>query len=382
MAATSRTPRYRASLADWALAGVSVVFAIAVAEVGVRLWLDAHQQAELPHAFVDETQQRRLAWLERHASQSLDSQYGFDTSDALLGWRLRPELSVRSFKEGSYDVAITSNPQGLRGTRPVTEQKPQGVTRIGIFGDSQTFGEGVNDWETYSAQLEALLANYEILNFGVHGYGTDQMLLRYETQGQRYDLDMVILAFAWFHLERNIADFSFYAKPQFQVDGDELRLRNIPVPLPGTLLAERPNADWMLSDHSVLARWAWQRVRNLRQRALYRADSRAWALTRMLITRFARQAHAVGSRFVLMSIDETRPQMDPLLAELADELGVELLDLTPRLRALNAAGVDYRLANDGHWNATGHRLVAFEIRRHICRRHHSGICDHALPSMQ
>jgi hypothetical protein len=43
-------------------------------------------------------------------------------------------------------------------------------------GDSFTAGADVAEHESYVAQLEAML-NYPVINGGVGGYGTDQMIL-------------------------------------------------------------------------------------------------------------------------------------------------------------------------------------------------------------
>ena len=99
------------------------------------------------------------------------------------------------------------------------------MTRIAVFGCSQTFGSGVEDDETFSARLAVSLRGVEVLNFGVHGYGTDQMLLRWEREGVAYAPDVVVLAFAYYHLDRNITGFRFYAKPHFILEpGGALRL--------------------------------------------------------------------------------------------------------------------------------------------------------------
>src|SRR4030095_261544 len=159
-----------------------------------------------------------------------------DVPDATLGWRPKPGISVRSVHPGSYDVMVTTNPQGLRGARPALRPRRPGTTRVAVFGCSQTFGSGVQDDETFRARLEASLHDVEVLNFGVHGYGTDQMLLRWEREGVDYAPDVVVLAFAYYHLGRNVTRFRFYAKPRFALAGDgALRLEGVPPPPPHTL---------------------------------------------------------------------------------------------------------------------------------------------------
>ncbi len=309
----------------------------------------------LPQPFVDENVQRQLRWQARHAKRPLTEQYGFDRHDPLLGWRLRPNAAVRSVKARAYDVMVHSNPQGLRGAEPVSVAKPAGRMRIGIFGCSLTFGEGVQDDETYSAQLATLLPGTEVLNFGVHGYGTDQMLLRYETEGRQYQLDMLIIAFAWFHMPRNLHHFHFFAKPTYELlPTGQLQLQRRTIPTPVEFAHQSPDAaTWWPADQSVLLRWLWQRIRRLQDRQLYRADSRGWQLTRALLQRFVRQAQAAGTTVVLLSIDERQPQLDGQLATFAQELDIGFVDLGPMLRAFNTSGYAYRLVGDGHWNAAG-----------------------------
>ena len=61
-----------------------------------------------------------------------------------------------------------------------------------VIGDSFAFGWGVSDSQTYSARLEAALPALEVINLGVGGYGTDQMLLMLREEGLRYAPDLVI----------------------------------------------------------------------------------------------------------------------------------------------------------------------------------------------
>ena len=75
------------------------------------------------------------------------------------------------------------------------------------------------------------------------GFGTDQMLLYWEHEGVRFRPDVVVLAFAFYHLERNLAAFRFFAKPRFVLGPDGgLALRGTPVPTPAAVLerGDRP----------------------------------------------------------------------------------------------------------------------------------------------
>lgn len=73
--------------------------------------------------------------------------------------------------------------------------------RILILGDSQAFGVGVNDQETFAYQLEELLTihfkdmDMQVINGGVPGYGTGEELAFLKTRGPILKPDLVILQF-------------------------------------------------------------------------------------------------------------------------------------------------------------------------------------------
>jgi hypothetical protein len=345
--------------------------AFAVLEIGVRLWLSPGARAALPHVGFDEQQQNRLRWLERWAAgpgRGADAELRFDRPDALLGWVPVPDADRRSRQPGSYDVRVHTTTDGIRGSAPASRARVPGRTRIAVFGCSQTFGAEVEDDETYSARLQALLRDVEVLNFGVHGYGTDQMLLRYERDGVPYQPDVVVIGFAYYHLERNLDDFRFFAKPRFVLDdGGALRLTGVPVPTPETYRTRtprpRPSA---LLDASVALRWGWHVVTRYRASLLYRPDSAAWPVSRALFARFARDAQEHGARVVLLNLEEDAPEIEPGLAQIAREDGDVFANAGPVLRDVRRAGTRLRVRRNPHWGAGGHAIIAQALARAAC----------------
>lgn len=74
--------------------------------------------------------------------------------------------------------------------------KADDTTRIMFLGDSFTAGWQVPLAETYTGRLRDWLADtndYDFINAGLHGWGTDRQLLYYQTDGYRYDSDVVVL---------------------------------------------------------------------------------------------------------------------------------------------------------------------------------------------
>jgi hypothetical protein len=73
-----------------------------------------------------------------------------------------------------------------------------------VFGDSITYGWSVNDEEAYPWLLREKFPDYEVVNFGVSGYGTLHSLIQLREalkNGKRPEL--VILAYASWHDVRN-----------------------------------------------------------------------------------------------------------------------------------------------------------------------------------
>jgi lysophospholipase L1-like esterase len=79
-------------------------------------------------------------------------------------------------------------------------EKPDGSFRIVALGDSIVYGFGVRIEDTLAKKLErklnsAFSANFEVLNFGVPGYSTQQETELYRTRARHFDPDLVLLGY-------------------------------------------------------------------------------------------------------------------------------------------------------------------------------------------
>ena len=83
----------------------------------------------------------------------------------------------------TYDPVLGWVTPGVRGTRAYDLSPPQGKIRISAFGDSFTYGCGVHNYNSWVEQIYLSEKGYEVLNFGVLGYGLDQAYLRYIKEG-------------------------------------------------------------------------------------------------------------------------------------------------------------------------------------------------------
>lgn len=159
--------------------------------------------------------------------------------DSQLGWVNIPDASGWESCYGECQIRVTINSQGLRD-REIPYEKESGARRILMLGDSTTAAMQVTLEDTFVKQLESELnentGNWEVINAGVNAYGTDNELLFYQLEGQKYDPDIVFLNMYLANdvynnhptLELRYGGQS--AKPYFTLNDDgELELQNFPV---------------------------------------------------------------------------------------------------------------------------------------------------------
>lgn len=93
----------------------------------------------------------------------------------------------------------TINSAGFRDHEYSLAKDP-GVFRIVVLGDSIVWGHGLKLRDTFAKQLESMLnelsdQRFEVLNFGVSGYSTQQEVELYRVKARRYDPDLVIVGY-------------------------------------------------------------------------------------------------------------------------------------------------------------------------------------------
>jgi len=88
-------------------------------------------------------------------------------TDDVLGVRLIPGESMKLSFGGNPVTSVRINQDGFRGA----ELPPPGDRDIVVVGDSQVFGLGVEEGETFSARLQELMADAIVVNAGVPTYG-------------------------------------------------------------------------------------------------------------------------------------------------------------------------------------------------------------------
>ncbi|HEU4684556.1 MAG TPA: hypothetical protein VFS39_08665 [Nitrospira sp.] len=119
-------------------------------------------------------------WLAEPFERRMEYSGEFFIGDEMLGYRPAPGQSFShrtSVREGLlYRANYTINADGLRAASP-EDATTAGLPCVAFFGDSFTFGEGVDNDQTMPYQVwKRLGGRYRVVNFGFLGYGPHQML--------------------------------------------------------------------------------------------------------------------------------------------------------------------------------------------------------------
>lgn len=242
-------------------------------------------------------------------------------------------------------------------------EKPEGRPLLAV-GDSFTFGEEVNDDETWPAYLEHLLGE-PVLNAGVFGYGFDQIALRAERLIPRYKPGKVIIAVISGDVDRCEYSYLYAWKPYFDIDGEGMLKRfNSPVPE-----LERPgSALWSAAGYSFLARAIFQRLVPdwwLLEGLKKEHDSGREVAARLL-TRLCEVSRANGAEPVLLTLRGRREDMSNIqeLVSHARGIGLPVIDLATEITKELEEDPEKKselFARKGHLSPQGNSLVAGRI---------------------
>lgn len=235
----------------------------------------------------------------------------------LLGHTHRPAVEGTWYRyaDGSR-FEVETNEHGFADSpRTVSGSKP----RIALIGDSTTeFWEAAREDRGQYLLQERLEGRWEVLNFGVRGFGTDQSFIQLALLGQFFGPEVVVYTFCINDIRDNLTTEN---RPHFVLDPEGpngLRLENFPV---------EPGPDWLTGGgRSWLESRSWT-YRALRQKLLPRLglqhrtvqsvslddhfelrpyrrqydaeDERGWQITQQLIRALNRFTRARGMQLLV-----------------------------------------------------------------------------------
>lgn len=316
--------------------------------------------------------------------------------------------------EAGFPPVVRYNNYGLNDDN-LTLDKPPGVFRVVIVGDSFPQGLQVEREQGFPWLLEALLNDasartVEVINLSVDAYGTDRELLLYAALGWRFQPDLVLLSvYPGNDIQDNQIDLEHrrygyrLRRPYFTLADGQLHLHNSPSYDPSAY-PDAPVWRWLAQ---LQAAQLPPTPENLPPRpavlsanpytleypveiGLYLPDdaywSDAWAITEALLRQFRDVARQTGGvPFAAVIIPDRRAvhrddwaamldqyggllpalrQADPLapaarLEAFLTAESIPTLNLTWALRAdAGSSGERLYYPADGHFNARGHAVAA------------------------
>lgn len=335
----------RRRLAKVALAPIAFVVALLCAEGALRLY-----HGEL---FTWENLRSHF-WVRKLVGKPAD------VYDAHLGWVPEPGTYEHAGTTASPAWSTAIGPDRLRTNGG---ERPAGRPLLAV-GDSFTFGNEVDDGETWPAYLEQIL-DRAVLNGGTSSYGLDQVVMRAEQLLVEHQPEVVVLAYIGDDIQR--CQLSFYTtwKPYFDIADGELVLRNSPVP-PGSTVngvwepAPPPELGWV--GYSYVARSLLLRLdRNWWIYGMGREHKRGHEVASLLLRRIARSAREHGAKLVVARLyPELNGTLDPPAeADCLREEGAAFLDLAPEIwRKQQDSGPGAVTRPSGHLVPAMNRWVA------------------------
>lgn len=268
--------------------------------------------------------------------------------DPLIGWRLPPSTSLVETTD-DFSVTYRSNAQGFRSKRAFKDRAKR--QRLAFLGDSYTFGTGVEDEETFAALLERDLRGTLAYNFGIGGFGIDQMWLTLRNYVLPLNPDLVILSFIRNDLDRSLSayrlGYTWFEKPSFRLVDDRL------VPMTRDNLP--PAVIRWIHRHSRLYR-LWRKAEHSLSRRY--AVGYRWRLNRAIFEHIRDDCADAGVPLTVVHIPVGKHNPTPMFERELAAMGIAFLDLGPLLPT-NADSLYFE--NDRHLNSAGHRFVARSI---------------------
>ena len=305
--------------------------------------------------------------------------------DALRIWARIPNLRDSSaHPDTRLSHSLLYNNFGLRQHRDFREADLAAAVNIGFFGDSFTENTGMAAPYSFTEPLDYLLNlrdRFNVLNFGVNGYGTGQSFLHYKHFRRAGDLDHVF----YVYYENDLLDIR--TRGLFHLD-EERRLAQVEAlgawwaPLAGRLHITYLILD-AIGRASFISDWAVKTNEHLNRRFRDRAaDIKALSLDdqqvslevfRQLIRGWKELVEDNGGTFSIVLLPTTPPQ--PFLVDLIRTEDIEMIDLyacfndiDPAHSRTSAFKPPYRFKNDLHWNEAGNSLAAVCLYRVLERK--------------
>ena len=310
-------------------------------------------------------------------------------SDAMRIWARTPNhRDIMVHPDTGLPHSLYHNNLALRQHRNFSEADLAAAINIGVFGDSFTENIRLPVPYSFTEPLDYLLNEsgnvFNVLNFGVGGYGPGQSFLHYENFRYVDDLDYVVFLFFKNDI-RNIYETNLFS---LDVAGQLKRNEAIQPSRWGKIIQHLHISYLLLDVSGKLSSFIEEAAVNEKMRTMQREryfNSRATALYqnmnmdnkdfkealdifRRLVRRWKQLVEQLGGRFYILTVPDLSRL--PGMTDIFNEGEQQILHLHDCYRDYDDTfhwrewqNSPYRFKNDHHWNEAGNRLAAVCLYR-------------------
>jgi len=281
----------------------------------------------------------------------------FFRPDDLLGYTVKPDARMTSIKKSDdtviYDVVYSIDKYHRRVT-PV-EGPEQRHKFLLFFGDSFTFGEGVQDDETLPYYVAQSAPEYQPYNYGLSGYGPQEMLAKLQSDDLAHEVTetegIAIYTFIDAHVERAIGSMYIYnawgnRMPYYTIDWQGNLVRR------GNFTTGRPLLSilYLALGQSEIAKYYHVNIPP-------RLTDRHYAFTARVIAeaRDTFRAKFNSDEFYVVIYPDEGDYAEDIIPHF-EQLGLKYLNYDERIKLSSEEGLS--IAGDGHPTGKAHQMVA------------------------
>jgi lysophospholipase L1-like esterase len=307
----------------------------------------------------------------------------FHQYDPLLG-HIGKKNYTGYFRRPEFNASIVHDSQGFR-KQEYANGKRDDLPVIHVLGDSFTWGWGVGQGEVFTDQLNRLLPDYRVLNYGINGVGTtvEHLLFSSRIKPVLKKGDIVLVMIFNNDFLDNINTRGVHA----EIDGGKVVLINSagqfksPV---GDFLARYSYLYNYLAYKVDLYQLSRKRKKDndeMASQPIGVSDPR-YIVMKHYLELFRQDCIAQGARFIAVYIpgqselgEVARQKPNKLANEMeyhkaftaiTGAVQCETLDLLPEFEAYRRQHqARLTFPNDEHWNPAGHAAVARVIQNYL-----------------
>lgn len=289
-----------------------------------------------------------------YAGQFLGDSIDIYRKDPELVYALKPGASDRHVSLGNFEARYVIDDRGRKKIQPSGD----GLPSMHVFGDSFTFGYGVDNQDTWLNIVQSQIGDqYQIYNYGVAGYSLEQMYLSMRRHAAEIqEGDVVIFAPVSTDLERSLVGKTYVCGGVIRDQQAEIfpKLRNgewVWLELEDecnyyfdTLLA---NSIFPISFGSLYQ--AWRKAAH-HQAMIDNADRIFAEAERLAVLR--------GASFHLLFLATPDECAQGAFSFDISDLASPYRSFLPYCPDSAPASLELRFPHDGHWNERGNRWAA------------------------